>query len=75
MGRGRGGARGGARRRGRRGCARRAARAALPGALRRGAVVRDRGAGAVEVTVRVPSVLGLPVLGRTSGRAHFRPQR
>jgi hypothetical protein len=57
------------------GDARAAARAALPGTLRRGAVVRDRGAGAVEVSVRVPPVLGLPVLGRTSGRAHFRPQR
>ena len=31
--------------------------------------------GAVEVTVRVPPVLGLPVLGHASGRAHFRPQR
>jgi len=57
------------------GDARTAARAALPRALRHGAVVRDPGGGAVEVTVRVPPVLGLPVLGHASGRAHFRPQR
>ena len=57
------------------GDARTAARAALPRALRNGSVVRDPGGGAVEVTVRVPPVLGLPVLGHASGRAHFRPQR
>ena len=54
---------------------RQAARAALPARLTRGLVVRDRGGGTVEVTLRVPPVLGLPALGRTSARAHFRPQR
>ena len=57
------------------GDARAAARSALPGSLRRDAVVRAHAAGAVEVTVRVPPVLGLPVLGHTSGSARFRPQR
>src|SRR3990170_699487 len=57
------------------GDAERVARRKLPGALGRGARVRDRGDGTVEVTVRVPPVLGLPVLGHTSATAHFRPQR
>jgi hypothetical protein len=29
----------------------------------------------VEVAVRIPTVLGLPPLGRVSATAHFRPQR
>jgi pilus assembly protein CpaE len=55
--------------------ARAAASGSLPGALVRGARVRDRGEGRVDVTVRIPSVLGLPVLGHTTATAHFRPQR
>src|SRR5215207_2021992 len=57
------------------GDARAAARRELPGALGDGARVRDEGDGTVAVTVRVPPVLGLPVLGHTSATAHFRPQR
>jgi pilus assembly protein CpaE len=55
--------------------ARAAARRELPGRLVRDVRVRDRGQGTVEVTVRIPPVLGLPVLGHTSATAHFRPQR
>jgi hypothetical protein len=55
--------------------ARAAARGELPGRLGREARVRDRGDGTVEVTVQIPPVLGLPVLGHTSATAHFRPQR
>ena len=51
-----------------------AAREQLSGRLRRGLRVRDRGSGTVEVTLRVPPVLGLPVLGHTTATAHFRPQ-
>jgi len=52
-----------------------AARSELPGGLRRGLRVRDRGDGTVEVALRVPPVLGLPVLGHTSASAHFELQR
>jgi hypothetical protein len=52
-----------------------AARHELPGRLGRDARIRDAGEGTVEVTVRIPPVLGLPVLGHTSATAHFRPQR
>ena len=55
--------------------ARTAATRALPGSLARGARVRDHGDGRVEVTVRIPPVLGLPRLGHASASAHFRPQR
>lgn len=55
--------------------ARAAASRSLPGALARGARVRDRGGGRVDVTVRIPPVLGLRVLGHTTATAHFRPQR
>jgi hypothetical protein len=55
--------------------ARAAARRELPGRLERDIRVRDRGEGTVEVTVRIPPVLGLPVLGHASTTAHFRPQR
>jgi hypothetical protein len=55
--------------------ARAAASRSLPGGLERGARVRDRGEGRVDVTVRIPPVLGLPVLGHTTATAHFRPQR
>jgi hypothetical protein len=51
-----------------------AARAALPARLERGLGVRDRGSGTVEVTLRIPPVLGLPVLGHTTATAHFQPQ-
>jgi hypothetical protein len=47
----------------------------LPGRLARELRVHDRGGGTVEVTVRIPPVLGLPVLGHTSATAHFQPQR
>lgn len=52
-----------------------AARRELPGRLGHDLRVREPDAGTVEVTVRVPPVLGLPVLGHTTGTAHFRPQR
>lgn len=54
--------------------ARAAARAELSTGLARGLRVRDRGSGTVEVTLRIPPVLGLPVLGHTKATAHFRPQ-
>jgi len=47
----------------------------LPGRLGRDVRVSDRDDGTVEVTVRIPPVLGLPVLGHTTATAHFRPQR
>jgi hypothetical protein len=52
-----------------------AARGELPARFRQGLRVRDRGPGTVEVTLRIPPVLGLPVLGHTTATAHFRPQR
>ena len=52
-----------------------AARRELPGALGRDARIRDHGDGTVEVTIGVPPVLGLPLLGHASASAHFRPQR
>ena len=52
-----------------------AARGAVPERLARGLVVHDRGGGTVDVTLRVPPVLGLPVMGHASARAHFQPQR
>ncbi len=55
--------------------ARAAARAELSRGLAHGLRVRERGAGTVEVRLRIPPVLGLPVLGHTSATAHFRPQR
>ena len=55
--------------------ARAAARDELPGGLERGLRLRERGPGTVEVTLRIPPVLGLPVLGHTTATAHFRPQR
>jgi len=55
--------------------ARAAARAELAARLERGLRVRDRGPGTVEVRLRIPPVLGLPVLGHTTATAHFRPQR
>jgi hypothetical protein len=57
------------------GDARAAARRELPGRLGRDVRVSDRDDGTVEVTVRIPPVLGLPVLGHTTATAHFRPQR
>jgi pilus assembly protein CpaE len=55
--------------------ARAAARRELPGRLGRQVRVSEHGEGTVDVTVRIPPVLGLPVLGHTTGTAHFRPQR
>jgi hypothetical protein len=55
--------------------ARAAARAELPARLERGLRVREREPGSVEVALRIPPVLGLPVLGDTTATAHFRPQR
>ena len=55
--------------------ARSAARAQLPAALERGLRVRDRGSGTVEVTLRVPPVLGLRLLGHTTATGHFPLQR
>jgi hypothetical protein len=55
--------------------ARAAARRELPGRLAHDLRVHERGEGTVEVTVRIPPVLGLPVLGHTTASAHFRPQR
>jgi hypothetical protein len=52
-----------------------AAQRQLPGRLGRDVRVSERGEGTVEVEVRIPPVLGLPVLGRTTATAHFRPQR
>ena len=52
-----------------------AARADLSRGLARGLRVRDRGDGTIEVTLRIPPVLGLPVPGHTSATAHFAPQR
>jgi hypothetical protein len=55
--------------------ARTAARATVSGSLARGLRVRDRGGGTVEVTLRIPPVPGLPVLGHTTATSHFQPQR
>lgn len=52
-----------------------AARAALSPGLERGLRVRERRSGTVEITLRIPPVLGLPVLGHTTATAHFRPQQ
>jgi len=57
------------------GDARAAARGELSPALARGLRLRDRDSGTVEVTLRIPPVPGLPVLGHTSATAHFLPQR
>lgn len=51
-----------------------AARAELSRRLEHDLRVRDRGSGTVEVRLRIPPVLGLPVLGHTTATAHFRPQ-
>ena len=54
-----------------RGGARRAVRAGSSA----GCGCATAGRGTVEVTLRIPPVLGLPVLGHTTATAHFRPQR
>jgi hypothetical protein len=51
-----------------------AARARLDDDLEPGLAVRDAGGGTVEVGVRVPSLPGLPRLGRITATAHFAPQ-
>ena len=47
---------------------------ALSAGLRRDLEVREPERGTVTVTVRIPPVLGLQVLGHTSATARFRPQ-
>ena len=54
--------------------AERAARHALSAGLRRDLRVREPERGTVTVTVRIPPVLGLQVLGHASATARFRPQ-
>jgi len=52
-----------------------AARAHLPRHLERGLHVKTRSDGAVEVTVRIPRLPGVPDLGHTRATARFDPQR
>lgn len=52
-----------------------AVRQALPRALERGARIRTGAAGAVAVSVRVPSVVADWHLGTVTARARFAPQR
>jgi len=52
-----------------------AAASVLPGSLRRGLKVDDRGGGTVRVRVGVPSVVGSGRLATFSSTAHFVPQR
>jgi hypothetical protein len=51
-----------------------AARAHLPASLESGLRVTTAPEGAVEVTVRIPSLLGLPSPGRAHADARFEPQ-
>ena len=57
------------------GDARAAARASLPGRLEEGLKVAASEDGDVRVTLRIPPIVGLRVLGTVSASAHFRPQR
>ena len=57
------------------GDARSAARTELTPGLERGLRVRAGADGTVEVRLRIPPVLGLPVLGHASATAHFPVQR
>lgn len=50
------------------------ARARLGDSFAAGARVRDEGGGRVEVSVRIPRVLGALPLGRAEGEGSFRPQ-
>jgi hypothetical protein len=52
-----------------------AARAHLPARLERDLHVRPLPDGAVEVAVRIPTLPGIPSLGRAESRARFDPQR
>ena len=52
----------------------RSARAVMPRALRGGLSVRSSGAGAVTLTLRVPSLVGGARLGTIHARARFAPQ-
>ena len=52
-----------------------AARERLPDGLERGLTVRDKGDATVEVALVVPTLPGLPRLGRVTATAHFAPQR
>jgi hypothetical protein len=57
------------------GAPRAAATARLDERLERGLRVRDEGDGAVEVSLRVPTLPGLPRLGAVTASARFAPQR
>jgi TadE-like protein len=52
----------------------RAARAHLAGPLERGLSVRALDGGAVRVTVRIPTLPGVPSVGRARATGHFEPQ-
>ena len=51
-----------------------AARDRLPDDLERSLTVRDQGDATVEVALSVPTLPGLPRLGRVTATAHFAPQ-
>src|SRR3954470_12560552 len=51
-----------------------AARSRLPSALERGLRVRTPAAGAVEISLRIPRVVGGIDVGRVSATGRFRPQ-
>jgi hypothetical protein len=53
---------------------RRAARDHLPHNLERGLAVEAAEGGEVELTIRIPTLLGLPGLGRAKATARFEPQ-
>jgi hypothetical protein len=53
---------------------RQAARTHLPGSLERGLRVRTEAGGDVRVSVRIPSLPGLPSPGHAHAGAHFEPQ-
>jgi hypothetical protein len=52
-----------------------AARGRVPDGLERGLAVHDEGDGTVEVGVRIPTLPGVPGLGRFTATAYFAPQR
>jgi len=56
------------------GDARAAARSALPGRLRSGVIVRDRGARGVLVRIAIPSVVGAGRIGTVAGQARLQDQ-
>ena len=54
--------------------ARRAARDHLPAALERGLKIETTSSGDVHVAIRIPTLPGIPSLGRARADAHFEPQ-